>query len=566
MDKIFNKDYKNLYKKYKLKYLKLKNKIKNNQIGGNIYGKLTFHSQLFSDQKIKPIYDTKNMLLTGDAKLLGVEGSLEKLSLDFTFDKWQVWENVFMKTKIDFGFDPTSSNKSIYQLDEYKLFPTEEFINAKFVNSLVNYYYTQFFDENWYDDIRPDLKDRLDKEIVFVEKLELPRDSKICIIGDIHSSLHSLLSTIFKLRYDYFEDKESLILKPNRYLIFLGDIVDRGPYSMELLVLILGLKYNNFDQVFIINGNHEEYPTYETIPEVTDEKDGETILIHPGRYGLEEEFEEQYSKDLPESEKHFIKGSPIGYVFAMLPSCIYLKVGDKYYHFSHGAFDPEFAGIETNYDTIQLKGGSRRSRASRTFTEEDVKKIQKNINEDLEKQIVESKIKESKIEESKQTLKKINKLKTFLDSESKFCLVKIESYDDTGNNYKWGDFDDTINWARPSPRNSSGEDTIKEFGVKITKKYIEENNIVCLITGHQDYFPLSLLLDDNQISSKNYLKRQEEYNLFTIDYKSMYDSEESQEYKIDFDQPNNDFLVLITSTATISRNMDEDQIHLELEI
>ena len=145
-------------------------------------------------------------------------------------------------------------------------------------------------------------------------------------------------------------------------------------------------------------------------------------------------------------------------------------------------------------------------------------------------------------------------------------MVKIESYDDTGNNYKWGDFDDNINWARPSPRNSFGEDTIKEFGVEITKKYIEENNIVCLITGHQDYFPLSLLLDNNQILSKNYLKRQEEYNLFTIDYKSMHDSEESQEYKIDFDQPNNDFLVLITSTATISRNMDEDQIHLELEI
>ena len=563
MDKIFNKDYKNLYKKYKKKYLGLKKKLNFNQKGGNIYGKLTFYSQLFIDNQIKALYDTKNMLLTGDARLVGVEGQLEKLNLDFTFDKWQVWENVFMKTKIDFGFDPTSSNKSIYQSDEYKLFPTEEFINSDFIRNLVNYYYTQFFDEIWCDNIRPDLEERLNNEIVFIEKLELPRNSKICIVGDIHSSLHSLLSTIFKIRYDYFEDKESLILKPNRYLIFLGDIVDRGPYSMELLVLILGLKYNNFEQVFIINGNHEEYPTYETIPE---EKDSDGNLIYPGRYGLEEEFEEQYSKDLPESEKHFIKGSPIGFIFAMLPSCIYLKVGDKYYHFSHGAFDPEFAGIEVDDYSIQLKGGSRRSRASRTFTEEDIIKIQKSIDENQIKQIEETKIEETKIEETKERPKKINKLKKFLDSESKFCLVKIESYDDTGNNYKWGDFDDTVNWARTSGRNSSGEDTIKEFGVEITKKYIEENNIVCLITGHQDYFPLSLLLDDNQISSKNYLRRQEEYNLFTIDYKKMYDSEESQEYKINFDQPNNDFLVLITSTATISRNMNEDQIHLELII
>ena len=69
-------------------------------------------------------------------------------------------------------------------------------------------------------------------------------------------------------------------LKEDRYMIFLGDIIDRGPYSIELLFVIMFLKYTNYNNVFIINGNHEDYPIYND--------------IHPqGRTGVE--IVKQYS-------------------------------------------------------------------------------------------------------------------------------------------------------------------------------------------------------------------------------------------------------------------------------
>lgn len=54
----------------------------------------------------------------------------------------------------------------------------------------------------------------------------------------------------------------SFKLKDGKYLFFLGDIVDRGPYGMELMTLISLLKLNNYDRVYIINGNHEDFFTY----------------------------------------------------------------------------------------------------------------------------------------------------------------------------------------------------------------------------------------------------------------------------------------------------------------
>ena len=44
----------------------------------------------------------------------------------------------------------------------------------------------------------------------------------------------------------------------NKHLIFLGDIVDRGIYGFEILMLIFLLKKLNQNNIHINNGNHEE--------------------------------------------------------------------------------------------------------------------------------------------------------------------------------------------------------------------------------------------------------------------------------------------------------------------
>lgn len=74
--------------------------------------------------------------------------------------------------------------------------------------------------------------------------LRLTGDLKI--VGDIHGSLHDLLK--------FFGDGE--FDTESRYL-FLGDYVDRGPFSLEVINLLLALLVNEPSRYFLLRGNHE---------------------------------------------------------------------------------------------------------------------------------------------------------------------------------------------------------------------------------------------------------------------------------------------------------------------
>ena len=84
------------------------------------------------------------------------------------------------------------------------------------------------------------------KEIIMNEPsmLEIPPD--VVIVGDIHGHVLDLIRI-----FDTFglPDKQ-------RYL-FLGDIVDRGEFSIESIIIIFLCKYLFPDNFFIIRGNHE---------------------------------------------------------------------------------------------------------------------------------------------------------------------------------------------------------------------------------------------------------------------------------------------------------------------
>ena len=72
------------------------------------------------------------------------------------------------------------------------------------------------------------------------------KEKHVFIIGDIHGNLKSLLKLIDLVR----SNKAS-------HVIFLGDIVDRGPFQLECLITVLILKILEPNIYYILKGNHE---------------------------------------------------------------------------------------------------------------------------------------------------------------------------------------------------------------------------------------------------------------------------------------------------------------------
>eukprot|EP01062_Namystynia_karyoxenos_P043681 TRINITY_DN3198_c0_g1_i2.p1 TRINITY_DN3198_c0_g1~~TRINITY_DN3198_c0_g1_i2.p1 ORF type:complete len:1264 (+),score=391.28 TRINITY_DN3198_c0_g1_i2:86-3793(+) len=73
-------------------------------------------------------------------------------------------------------------------------------------------------------------------------------DGRLVVVGDIHGNLDDLL---------YILDNQGMPGPMNKY-IFNGDLVDRGPMSCEVLLLVFALKLSAPEAVTIIRGNHED--------------------------------------------------------------------------------------------------------------------------------------------------------------------------------------------------------------------------------------------------------------------------------------------------------------------
>ncbi len=89
------------------------------------------------------------------------------------------------------------------------------------------------------------------------QKICFKENAIVHCIGDIHGSVHSLLRDLYNL-YKQGILNDDFTLKKNHYLLCTGDYIDRGLYSIEVILILLILKLKNWDQVFLGRGNHEE--------------------------------------------------------------------------------------------------------------------------------------------------------------------------------------------------------------------------------------------------------------------------------------------------------------------
>jgi protein phosphatase len=94
--------------------------------------------------------------------------------------------------------------------------------------------------------------------------IEIKKAKKVIFVGDTHGDLEASQ----KIIRDYLPARRSLGEggKEGNKIVFLGDYVDRGPFSKENLEFLLKQKEKYPEQIFLLQGNHEGHCILEFSP------------------------------------------------------------------------------------------------------------------------------------------------------------------------------------------------------------------------------------------------------------------------------------------------------------
>jgi hypothetical protein len=155
---------------------------------------------------------------------------------------------------------------------------------------------------------------------------------RVFVIGDIHGSLHSLVDVLLDMvtRGAFKPDGSSL--QDDVALVFLGDLLDRSPYTLECLYLVLRLCRTNQDRCVLVCGNHEtDENQWESKNGTIHEINGEYRNVCSGGVSMLAQMQE-VTRRLPSA---LIARTPLGIV-----------------QFNHGSFERFKASDEWGIDFL----------------------------------------------------------------------------------------------------------------------------------------------------------------------------------------------------------------------
>jgi serine/threonine protein phosphatase 1 len=124
--------------------------------------------------------------------------------------------------------------------------------------------------------------------------------NKIYAVGDIHGCFDKLMALMDKIDIDFESDT----------LVFLGDYIDRGPQSFEVVEYLADLKIRYSSTVYL-KGNHEEM-----LEKYLSGEDRLTYLVNGGQQTLESYMNrprEEGEPPIPRKHLDFFKSLKIFY-------------------------------------------------------------------------------------------------------------------------------------------------------------------------------------------------------------------------------------------------------------
>ena len=94
----------------------------------------------------------------------------------------------------------------------------------------------------------------------YIQKINFTNSDKIFIFGDYHGSFHTFFTNMLRLQLLGVLNLTTYVINANYKIIFLGDIIDRGQHSIEILSIIFNFMLNpdNDGKIIFVRGNHED--------------------------------------------------------------------------------------------------------------------------------------------------------------------------------------------------------------------------------------------------------------------------------------------------------------------
>ncbi|AYV80403.1 MAG: calcineurin-like phosphoesterase [Harvfovirus sp.] len=271
--------------------------------------------------------------------------SCDVIETDLTND----WEKI-LGTSLHNGFLSNEMQHPEFSLIKDLYYEYKKFKSRSAVTELNNDPDWKHFCTKWGVLLSPTLKEivarylRLSTQVTansYVQNINVDLSEKIIMIGDVHGSLHTFLRMLFRWHRFGILDLKTLKISHGYRIVFLGDVVDRGLFSLEIVGVIFAmLSVNNTDlmnpKIIYNRGNHEEE-----------------------RINLFEGFNEEIKARCADNVGLY---NEINAVYKYMPTAVILQVMRGQvcvyrYWLCHGGFDPEFL-VANNRLTSHIGGPS----------------------------------------------------------------------------------------------------------------------------------------------------------------------------------------------------------------